>query len=185
MEHLDFLKCEGPTDPTITGSLGDVLSYKNWKLNVFVTYSAGNKVRLDPVFKSSYNDLDATPKDFKNRWRVVGDEERTNVPVISARRQHQLYSNLNLGYNAYNYSTARIADGGFVRMKEISLTYSLPGSLLKGKLLKSASLKVQATNLFLIYSDRKLNGQDPEFFRSGGVSAPVPKQFTCTLRLGF
>lgn len=184
-EHIDFLKYEGPADPTITGSLGNIFSYKNWKLNVFVTYSAGNKVRLDPVFKSTYNDLDATPKDFKNRWRVPGDENSTDIPVISARRHHQLYSNLNLGYNAYNYSTARIADGGFVRMKEISLTYTLPGSLLKGKLLKSASLKVQATNLFLIYSDRKLNGQDPEFFRSGGVSAPVPKQFTCTLRLGF
>lgn len=122
---------------------------------------------------------------LKNRWRVPGDEKRTNVPAISARRHHQLYSNLNLGYNAYNYSTVRVADGGFVRMKEISLTYSLPGSLLEGKLLKSASIKVQATNLFLIYSDKKLNGQDPEFFRSGGVSAPVPKQFTCTLRLGF
>ena len=46
------------------------------------------------------------------------------------------------------------------------------------------SLKLQATNLFLIYSDDKLNGQDPEFFRSGGVAAPVPKQFTLTLRLG-
>ena len=185
MEHLDFLKYEGPTDPTITGSFGNIFSIKNWKLNVFVTYSAGNKVRLDPVFRSTYNDLDATPKDFKNRWRVPGDEKRTNVPAISARRHHQLYSNLNLGYNAYNYSTVRVADGGFVRMKEISLTYSLPGSLLEGKLLKSASIKVQATNLFLIYSDKKLNGQDPEFFRSGGVSAPVPKQFTCTLRLGF
>ena len=93
---------------------------------MFVTYSAGNKVRLDPVFRSTYNDLDATPKEFKNRWRVPGDEKRTNVPVISARRHHQLYSNLNLGYNAYNYSTVRVADGGFVRMKEISLTYSLP-----------------------------------------------------------
>lgn len=184
-EHLDFLKYEGPTDPTITGSFGNVFSYKNWKLNVFITYSAGNKVRLDPVFKSSYDDLDATPKDFKNRWRVAGDEKKTNIPVISARRHHQLYSNLNLGYNAYNYSTTRIADGGFVRMKEVSLTYSLPNSLLEGKLLKSASVKIQATNLFLIYSDKKLNGQDPEFFRSGGVSSPVPKQFTCTLRLGF
>ena len=46
------------------------------------------------------------------------------------------------------------------------------------------SLKLQATNLFLIYSDKKLNGQDPEFFNSGGVALPVPRQFTLTLRLG-
>lgn len=47
------------------------------------------------------------------------------------------------------------------------------------------SLKLQATNLFLIYADKKLNGQDPEFFNTGGVASPVPRQFTLTLRLGF
>ena len=46
------------------------------------------------------------------------------------------------------------------------------------------SLKLQATNLFLIYADKKLNGQDPEFFNTGGVASPVPRQFTLTLRLG-
>lgn len=50
--------------------------------------------------------------------------------------------------------------------------------------LSNLSLKLQATNLFLIYADSKLNGQDPEFFNTGGVAAPVPKQFTLTLRLG-
>ena len=50
--------------------------------------------------------------------------------------------------------------------------------------LTSASAKIQATNLFLIYCDDKLNGQDPEFFNTGGVAAPMAKQFTFTLRLG-
>ena len=47
------------------------------------------------------------------------------------------------------------------------------------------SLKVQATNLFLLYADKKLNGQDPEFFNTGGVAVPVPKQFTVTFKFGF
>lgn len=50
--------------------------------------------------------------------------------------------------------------------------------------LANLSLKLQATNLFLLYADKKLNGQDPEFFNTGGVAAPVPKQFTLTLRIG-
>ena len=50
--------------------------------------------------------------------------------------------------------------------------------------LSNLSLKIQGTNLFLLYADKKLNGQDPEFFNSGGVAVPVPKQFTLTLRLG-
>lgn len=136
------------------------------------------------MFHSSYSDLDATPKDFKNRWMVPGDERLTDIPVIASVRDNRKYGNMNYGYNAYNYSTARVANGGFVRMKEISLSYDFPKSWL-GKVVKDASLKLQATNLFLIYSDSKLNGQDPEFFRSGGVSAPVPQQFTLTMRLGF
>ena len=58
----DYLKYEGPTDPTINGSFGNTFSYKGFKLNVFITYAAGNKVRLDPAFSSSYSDMTAMPK---------------------------------------------------------------------------------------------------------------------------
>jgi hypothetical protein len=70
-------------------------------------------------------------------------------------------------------------------MKDISVTYDVPTSFMQKLRMRSASLKMAATNLFLIYSDKKLNGQDPEFFNSGGVATPTPKQFTFTLRLGF
>ena len=88
-------------------------------------------------------------------------------------------------YNAYNYSTERIAKGDFIRMKEISLSYDFPQSWIAQAKISNLSLKLQATNLFLIYADKKLNGQDPEFFNTGGVASPVPRQFTLTLRLGF
>lgn len=187
-EKLDYLKYEGATDPTFTGSLGNIFNWKNFRLNLFVTYSGGNKLRLDPIFRVSYDDVSAMERDFNDRWVNSGDEAKTDVPVLASRRDvrgNTEIEQLQKGYNAYNYSTARVADGGFVRMKEISLTYTLPQSLLKSKVINSASIKLQATNLFLIYSDPKLRGQDPEFFRSGGVAAPVPKQVTATLRLGF
>ena len=183
-EKLDYLKYEGPTDPTITGSFGNIFSYKNFRLNVFMTYSFGNVVRLDPVFKSEYSDLDAMPKEFKNRWTVPGDEAHTNIPVIAHKRQVQDIPNLKYAYNAYNYSDVRVAKGDFIRMKEISLSYDFNPAWIKQFKLNNLQLKLQATNLFLVYSDSKLNGQDPEFFRSGGVASPVPKQFTLTLRLG-
>lgn len=180
-EHLVY---EGPTDPTTTGSLGNIFTYKNLKLNIFMTYSFGNVIRLDPVFKSRYSDLDAMPKEFKNRWTVAGNEEITDIPVIADKRMNNNDSYLSYAYNAYNYSTARTAKGDFIRMKEISLAYDFPKSLLKPLKISDLSLKLQATNLFLIYADDKLNGQDPEFYNTGGVAAPVPKQFTLTLRLG-
>ncbi|MCM1146290.1 MAG: SusC/RagA family TonB-linked outer membrane protein [Bacteroidales bacterium] len=180
----DHLVYEGPTDPTITGSLGNTFQYKNWHLNVFMTYSFGNVVRLDPTFAASYSDLTAMPKEFINRWVTSGDELRTDIPAIADLRQLQTDSHLRYAYNAYNRSTARTAKGDFIRMKEISLAYDFPANLIKHVGLSSASMKLQATNLFLIYSDKKLNGQDPEFFNSGGVAVPMARQFTFTLRLG-
>ena len=149
---------------------------------MFLTYSFGNKIRLDPVFKYSYDDMQALPREFKNRWVTPGDEMYTTIPAIATYRQYVADSQLSRAYNAYNYSTERIADGGFVRLKEISLTYDLPESFLKKIRFSSASVKVQATNLCLLYADKKLNGQDPEFFNTGGVATPNPKQFTFTLR---
>lgn len=182
--NLDNLQYEGPTDPTFTGSFANTLTYKNWHLNVFMTYAFGNKVRLDPFFSTSYSDMLAMPKEFRNRWTKAGDENYTTIPAIADLRTLQRDTYLERAYNAYNYSTERIAKGDFIRMKEISLSYDFPAQWIRHLSLAALSLKLQATNLFLIYSDKKLNGQDPEFFNSGGVALPTPRQFTLTLRLG-
>ncbi len=184
-EKLDFLKYEGPADPTVTGGLGNVFQWKNFRLNLFLTYSFGNKIRLDPVFRAVYADLMAMPKEFKNRWVLPGDELVTDIPVVASKRQYTNYGHdLTYAYNAYNYSTARIADGGFVRLKELSVAYDFDDDLVKSISLSDLQLKIQATNLLLLYADKKLNGQDPEFMNSGGVASPMPKQFTLTLRMG-
>jgi len=182
--NLDFLKYEGPTEPTTTGGLNNQISWKNWRLNVFITYSFGNKVRLDPVFSAYYSDMTAMPKEFKNRWVTPGDEAITDIPAIASRRQYYNNTQLSYAYNAYNYSTARVADGGFIRMKDISLTYDFSKNTISKLGLTNASLKLDATNLFLIYADKKLNGQDPEYVNAGGVASPLAKQFTFTVRLG-
>jgi hypothetical protein len=128
--------------------------------------------------------MSAMPKEFKNRWVMPGDENFTDVPTIASRRQVYNDNYLGYAYNAYNYSTARVADGGFIRMKDISLTYDMPHKWIAKLGLSTCSLKLDATNLFLIYADDKLNGQDPEFVNSGGVATPLSKQFTFTVRLG-
>ena len=183
-EKMKFLEYSGSADPTDVGSLGNVFTWKGFRLNVFITYSFGNVVRLDPVFSNTYNDLDSMPKEFNNRWTVPGDELKTDVPVIASAIQNKTDTHLAYAYNAYNYSTARIAKGDFIRMKEISLTYDFPRKWIEPLKMNNLSLKVQATNLFLIYADKKLNGQDPEFFNTGGVAVPLPKQFTVTLKIG-
>ena len=183
-EKLDNLIYEGPTEPPFTGGLNNMIKWKNLRLNIFLTYSFGNVIRLDRVFSAGYSDQSAMPKDFMNRWVESGDERYTDVPVIASYRQYANTYALSYAYNAYNYSNARVASGSFIRLKDISLTYDLPKKFLHKIGLNTASIKFDATNLWLIYADKKLNGQDPEFVNSGGVAMPMSKQFTMTLRLG-
>lgn len=181
--NVNFLKYMGPVDPTIAGGFSNTFNYKELSLNVFVTYQGGNMIRMNPAFRSSYTDLDAMPKEFRDRWIMPGDEQFTQIPsILGAYEQTWLAGAY--PYNNYNYSTARVAKGDMIRLKTVSLTYHLNPSLMKRSGLKSASVTAAAINPWLIYTDPKLNGQDPEFFNAGGVAQPVQKQFTLSLKVG-
>jgi TonB-linked SusC/RagA family outer membrane protein len=186
MQSLEtkYLKYEGPTDPKLTGGFYNSVSYKGFTFSSLFTFSAGNKIRLNPVFATSYSDLDALPNEFKDRWTLPGDELNTNIPSIP---DIEAAANIDgtYPYNTYNYSTARVADGGFIRLKQLSLSYALPARILKTIGANNASISAVANNFWLIYSDKKLKGQDPEFFASGGVALPIPKQYTLSLKVGF
>ncbi|MDO4879860.1 MAG: SusC/RagA family TonB-linked outer membrane protein [Capnocytophaga sp.] len=182
--NLDFLQYSGTTKPTDVGSLGNLFKYKGLSLNILFTYSFGNVLRLPTAFSASYNnDALARPKEFANRWMQPGDEHRTNVPVIASFYQQNEMPNLQYAYTAYNYSDVRIAKGDFIRLKEISLGYDFDRETLRAMKIKRLGVKLQASNLFLLYADKKLNGADPEY---AGLSSfvPNPKQITFSLRVG-
>jgi len=180
---IQHLKYEGSVDPIVTGGWFNSFRYKNFSLSALVTFSAGNVIRLNPAFKSSYTDLDATPQEFLNRWVLSGDENQTNIPSILDRVEVSQLTGY--PYNNYNYSTARVADGDFARLKQATFTYNLPAARLSSLGFNTLSVSVVANNIWLIYSDDKLNGQDPEFFGAGGVATPIPRQFTLSLKAGF
>ncbi len=178
--NVKYLKYEGPVDPLFNGGFYNSFNYKGFNAAVLFTFSAGNKVRLNPTYKNTYSDLDAMPNDYLTRFVLYKDNATPSI--VEPRNLARLDGAY--PYNAYNYSTSRVADGGFVRLKSVVLGYTLPKATV-GKLgFKTASVNMVANNLFLIYSDKKLNGQDPEFFSSGGVALPIPRQFTLSLKVG-
>jgi TonB-linked SusC/RagA family outer membrane protein len=184
-ERISNLVFEGSVDPKFTGGFSNTFSYKDFSLNIFVTYQAGNKIRLYPAFKTAYSDFDALPKEDIDRWVMPGDETKTNVPsVLAAYEGYLIGGSGSYPYNNYNYSNEQVADGGFVRLKTVSLTYNASQNLLKKTPFNTLSLTAVAANPWLIYSDKKLKGQDPEFFNTGGVAQPIQKQFTLSLKAG-
>lgn len=184
-KKVGYLKYEGPVTPTLTMGLTNRFRYKNFELEFFLSYQGGNKIRLGSAFSHYPRDLSVFTKESKDRWMIPGDEKKTDIPGIPSKVQIDNKSELQYAYQAYNLSDQRVADGDFLRLKTIGLTYHFDGDLVKALGLKRMSLQIQAVNPWLIYSDGKLHGQDPEFFRSGGVAYPISKQLTLTCKVGF
>ncbi|MCY1504975.1 TonB-dependent receptor SusC [compost metagenome] len=191
--NVESLVYHGPVDPTFTGGFWNQLSFKNFTFSALFTFSTGNYVRLQPTVTSTYSDMTALSRDVLNRWLMPGDEKVTNIPAIldrftnSARivRPDGTIVNSAYPYNAYNYSDQRVAKGDFVRLKNISLSYQIPTAFSSKIGLSNAQLSFVGNNVALLYSDKKLNGADPEFFNNGGVAMPIPKQYTFSVKVGF
>ncbi|RYZ46528.1 MAG: hypothetical protein EOO14_24485 [Chitinophagaceae bacterium] len=87
-------------------------------------------------------------------------------------------------YNLYNYSDERVVKGDYIKLANLSLAYNLPQVVTNRLGLTNASVALAANNVWLIHSDKRLNGQDPEFFSSGGVALPEARRITLSLKLG-
>ena len=182
---MKYLKYEGSIEPNKSIGFANTFTYKNWSLYVFIVGSGGNKVRLNPVYSNEYNDLTVFTKEFTNRWINPGDENVTNVPVIADKILNRNFgeNDLQIAYNTYNFSDVRVADGDFVRLKNISLSWEFPKDFKRKLGLSTFTLKGSAVNPWLIYSDKRLHGQDPEFRNTGGVAFPITSQYTFTLNV--
>ena len=182
-----YLTYHGPIEPQVIGGLSNTLRYGLWDLTLFITAQAGNKIRLNPTFDPTFADLNVFSGEYRNRWMNPGDEQHTDVPTIPSQDLINAVGreNIERAYSTYNYSQLRVADGSFVRLKHVSLGYRVSEAFAKKLRLQSAKLQLSLTNPFLIYSDKRLRGQDPEYYRAGGVSLPTPRQYTLSLQIGF
>lgn len=192
-QDIDYLYYHGPVDPTFTGGFYNNFSYKNFEFTSLFTFSAGNYIRLQPDYTADYNDMRAVSKDLVNRWLMPGDEAYTNIPALLdlyVRNNGVLRANGSTvsavyPYNAYNYSTERVVNGDFIRLKQLSLGYFFPTRMVSRIGFTTAKISLVGNNIALLYSDKRLNGADPEFFNNGGVAMPVPRQYTLSIKLGF
>ncbi|WP_169313290.1 SusC/RagA family TonB-linked outer membrane protein [Solitalea canadensis] len=178
------LKYEGSRDPLGSGGITNSFKYKSLSLSVLFTYAYGNKIRLLPFYAPYYDDATALSKDLASRWTTPGDEQYTTIPRILDQETYDYWRLKNADPIAnYNRSDIRVANGSFIRLKNISLSYALPSYVLKRIGVKSASLQALAQNIY-VWADQKLKGQDPEALVSG-TSVPLPKTVSLGLSVDF
>ena len=180
--NINFLKYSGTLDPTDVGTLTNTFRYKNFSLSANINYEFGAVTRLRSI--TNTDDYSAFPRELTQRWKKPGDEKHTDIPRLPTSYAFDQYGADNLinAYYAYGASTARIVSTDFIRLKEISMEYTVSKTLLRRTPLKNLAVKLQAQNLMLLYSDTRLRGDDPEYMYSSSVTAP--KKLILTLRVG-
>ncbi|WP_268225318.1 SusC/RagA family TonB-linked outer membrane protein [Sinomicrobium oceani] len=153
--------------PKVFGGVGNNITYKNWALEFFFQYYQQNRLRS---FFGTPGAMLNQPKDILNHWRESADTAPyqkytggTNLDVIRA-------------YSRYVESDGNITNTHMIRLKTISLTYTLPESI-TGKI--KCMLYLQGQNLLTITN---FKGQDPE--QTSGYLPPL-RQLTAGLQLSF
>jgi len=84
-----------------------------------------------------------------------------------------------------------IYDASFVKLRELSLSYKLPATVLKKLGINSASVALVGRNLATLYKDKNLKNVDPESSVASGNAQgierlvyPVTRNFGLTIKLG-
>ncbi|UOY05100.1 TonB-dependent receptor [Muricauda sp. SCSIO 64092] len=140
----------GQGNPDFIGGFSNVFTFKNWSLSTLFNYSFGNDMLLTSreFTENPVSGFNKTTR-LLNVWEQPGDQ--AFVPSPSSPTI----------FTFAQTSTAQLADASFVRLKNVTLSYTLPRSLIDRTFLNNIRFFVTGTNLLTIKSD-DLEGYDPE-----------------------
>lgn len=153
--NMDDICYLGNTDPVVYGGLNNSFRYKNWKLNVYFTYSVGGKIY-------NFSEFYMAGGSYTNQYRYM-------VNAWSAERNPD--SDLpRAGYYLIGApSDFMVHDASFLRLQDLSLSYTLPFKNAKKKFLRDITFTLSGNNLWLW---TEYNGFDPDV-SSEGTSSTV------------
>lgn len=138
------------TTPEYFGGLQNSLSYKNWQLDFlfqFVKQIGINSNILTALPGTASN----VPTSVLDHWQQPGNVASSQIFTAGYNS-----AAINAYYNQFVRSDAAYSDASYVRLKNVSLSYTLPTSLTRAF---SCKLYFQAQNLLTF---TRFNGADPE-----------------------
>jgi TonB-linked SusC/RagA family outer membrane protein len=162
--------------PKAFGGLNNTVSYKGFTFDAQLNFNFGNYLQdtwalyyMGDGFNPTFNKIKAQ----LNRWQKPGD--------ISDNPKY-VYGNTN---NSYSASTRYLRKGDFIRIRNISLTYQLPKSILTKTKLDQVSIYVRGTNLFTKTFDKNLYF-DPEQGIAGqtNLNIFIAKTYSMGINIG-
>ena len=174
---------QGRSTPLAYGGFINTFSYKNFDLTIQLNYSLGGKI-YDNIYAGMMHDGATTAQnmhvDALEAWTTPG--QHTNVPKYA----------VNNATNSASLSSRFLYDATNVKLKTITLSYTLPKNLgVFSKVISGAKLWVSADNLCTWFADKGYKGYDDidiygvQGYKTYPYSFPTPRTFSIGANLTF
>ncbi|MVN90628.1 SusC/RagA family TonB-linked outer membrane protein [Mucilaginibacter aquatilis] len=166
--------------PTFNGSFSQRIVYKNLQLNMLFVYSGGNNLRkevvpLSAIASNTYNE--GIGQLYTNGF--------TDMPRLYFEYPNAIKNYASTLSDLWRYGDNQILSADYIKLRNISLSYTVHANFLKRIHMTNLRLTAQANNLW--YWSKAGNDIDPEAYslNSGTRSLTIPKSFLFGLSVGF
>ena len=168
----------GDANPKFFGSFQTNLAAYGFDLSLQLNFSLGGKIygnslRYDEQIGGSFTE-NFTKYVYDNRWRKPGDV--TDVPRLTTDPSYE-----------NKHSSRFLMKGDYLKIRSLSLGYTLPKSLLKDTFINKVRLFMDAENLYT-FTAKNYRGMDPAVVGANGVqwwNYPVARSFMFGVTVGF
>jgi TonB-linked SusC/RagA family outer membrane protein len=167
----------GSANPDFLGSLSSTLNYKGFDVSFQMNYSLGGKIygnnlRYDEQIGASFGE-NFTEYVYKNRWQKPGDI--TDVPKLTA-------------FGSSNKASSQfLMDGDYLKIRSLTVGYTLPTSWTEKAFISRLRLYVQADNIYT-FGASNYRGFDPSGIGANGVqwwNFPSPRNIVFGANVSF
>lgn len=170
------LQVVGKATPDFVGSISSFMSYKNFTLSMNWNYVVGNDVYH---YRENFDSNGAYPN--YNQMKLIDGWSRWEKPGDIATHP-RLVDGGNM--NSQRNSSRFLEDGSYLRLRNLTIGYSLPEKWLGKMGIKRASVNLSGDNLLTF---TKFSGRDPEVGEAsnGSYAYPNIKKFVVGLNINF
>ena len=169
-------KIMGEVEPDMIGGFGTSVSYKGIRFSMQFEYKFGHSVYMMEsryTMSDGYSWPSNQSAELLNHWKEPGDVVPNPKPLV------------NNGSNSNAWGTSRYLErGDYLRLREITLSYTIPQEITKKASLDKIRVYVSGINL---YTWHDVSYWDPERPATGGgyLQYPGAKSLTFGVNVGF
>ena len=208
--RTDVVRLVGNTQANFTLSMGNTFTYKDFSLNFLVDGRFGgityDSYERDLWRSGSHPDAIHPERELSNIAYANGGDPKTmqipGVKIVSGEITYDPEGKVLTDTRKFEASTYKVdyqnwagsykgawennvIEKTFVKLRELTLTYSLPAKFLKQRFIKKASLSLVGRNLLYWTKDKTYGDMDTYTLSTGDTALQHPAQRTYGFNLNF